>query len=205
MLDRKESLPKDIIKYVNRKITRCISVFAILEIVAIVISVLTNEYFIKSTNIAFYVFVVVFLCAVPFIVSGFPFRLIDRSWHGVVTETFVKTETGTYTAAGTKAFPYDKNVIYIKVKRDDGKELCIPAREFGIRNHPGFPVPNEGDVTKHLNDYSVGDQVYHFYGLKHNLIVKKNLELIECAVCGVQNSSERDDCVICGHSLIKNI
>ena len=147
----------------------------------------------------------IFLCAIPFFVSGFPFKLIDRSWHGVVTDVIVKSETGTYTAAGTKAFPYDKNVIYLKVKRDDGKELRIPAREFGIRNHPGFTVPNEGDITKHLNDYLIGDHVYHFYGLKHNRIVKQNFEMIECVVCGTQNTNVRDDCINCGYSLIKNI
>ena len=205
MIYHKDNLPKDIVKYVNKEIARCISIFAILEIVAIVISILTYEYFTKSINLIFYIIVVIFLFAVPFFVSRFPFKLIDSSWHGVVTEVTVKTETGTYTAAGTKAFPYDKNVIYLKVKRDDGKELRIPAREFGIRSHPGFSVPNEGDVTKHLNDYSVGDQVYHFYGLKHNRIIKKNYEMIECVVCGAKNSNERDDCINCGHSLIKNI
>ena len=205
MIDHKDNLPKDIVKYVNKETTRCISIFAILEIVAIVISILTYEYFTKSINLIFHIIVVIFLCAVPFFVSRFPFKLIDSSWHGVVTEVTVKTETGTYTAAGTKAFPYDKNIIYLKVKRDDGKETCIPAREFGIRSHPGFSVPNEGDVTKHLNDYSVGDHVYHFYGLKHNRIVKQNFEMIECVVCGTQNTNVRNNCINCGYSLIKNI
>ena len=205
MINHKDNLPKDIVKYVNKEIARCISTFAILEIVAITISILTYEYFTKSTNIIFSILMLIFLCAIPFFVSRFPFKLIDRSWHGVVTDVIVKSETGTYTAAGTKSFPYDKNVIYLKVKRDDGKELRIPAREFGIRNHPGFTVPNEGDITKHLNDYSIGDHVYHFYGLKHNRIVKKNFEMIECVVCGTQNTNVRDDCINCGHSLIKNI
>ena len=205
MIDHKYNLPKDILKYINKRIARCITTFLVSEIVAIVISILTYDYFTKSINLIFYIIVVIFLCAVPFFVSRFPFKLIDRSWHGVVTDVIVKSETGTYTAAGTKAFPYDKNVIYLKVKRDDGKELRIPAREFGIRNHPGFTVPNEGDITKHLNDYLIGDHVYHFYGLKHNRIVKQNFEMIECVVCGTQNTNVRDDCINCGYSLIKNI
>ena len=167
MIDHKDNLPKDIFKYINKRIARCITTFLVSEIVAIAIGILTYDYFTKSTNMIFSILMLIFLCAIPFFVSGFPFKLIDRSWHGVVTDVIVKSETGTYTAAGTKAFPYDKNVIYLKVKRDDGKELRIPAREFGIRSHPGFSVPNEGDVTKHLNDYSIGDHVYHFYGLKH--------------------------------------
>ena len=203
MIYPKNILPKDIVKAVKEKIARCITVFAVLEIVAIVISVLSCEYITANTNVAFYIFVVIFLCVIPFLISGFPFKLIDKSWMGTVTDVVVKTETGTYTAAGVKAFPYDKNVIYLKVKKDNGKEELILAREFGIRSHPGFSVPNEGDIVKHLNDYSVGDQVYHFYGLKHNCIVKKNSELIECVVCGSQNQKERNNCLSCGHSLIK--
>ena len=203
MIYPKNTLPKDIVKVVKKKIARCITVFAVLEIVAIVISVLFCEYITANTNVVFYIFVVIFLCVIPFLISGFPFKLIDKSWMGTVTDVVVKTETGTYTAAGVKAFPYDKNVIYLKVKKDNGKEELILAREFGIRSHPGFSVPNEGDIVKHLNDYSVGDQVYHFYGLKHNCIVKKNSELIECVVCGSQNQKERNNCLNCGHSLIK--
>ena len=203
MIYPKNILPKDIVKAVKEKIARCITVFAVLEIVAIVISVLSCEYITANTNVAFYIFVVIFLCVIPFLISGFPFKLIDKSWMGTVTDVVVKTETGTYTATGVKAFPYDKNVIYLKVKKDNGKEELILAREFGIRSHPGFSVPNEGDIVKHLNDYSVGDQVYHFYGLKHNCIVKKNSELIECVVCGSQNQKERNNCLSCGHSLIK--
>ena len=205
IINNKDNLPQDLVKYVNKRIARCITIFSVSEIVAIVISIFSYDYIATNTNIVFYIFVVIFLCAIPFFVSGFPFKLIDRSWHGVVTEVIVKSETGTYAAAVTKAFPYDKNVIYLKVKKDDGKELRIPAREFGIRNHPGFTVPNEGDITKHLNDYSIGDHVYHFYGLKHNRIVKQNFEMIECVVCGTQNTNVRDDCINCGHSLIKNI
>ena len=203
MIYPKKILPKDIVKAVQKKIARCITVFAVLEIVAIVISVLSCEYITANTNVVFYIFVVIFLCVIPFLISGFPFKLIDKSWMGTVTDVVVKTETGTYTAAGVKAFPYDKNVIYLKVKKDNGKEELILACEFGIRSHPGFSVPNEGDIVKHLNDYSVGDQVYHFYGLKHNCIVKKNSELIECVVCGSQNQKERNNCLNCGYSLIK--
>ena len=200
---KNKDLPRDIAKHVNRKIARCIIIFVLLESIAIGISIFSREYLTANTNIAFYIFIVLFLCIIPFFVSGFPFKLIDKSWRGIVTDVLIKEETGTFMAGGGKAFPYDKNVIYLKVKKDNGKETRITAREFGIRSHAGFPVPNEGDITQHLNEYSVGDIVHHFYGLKHNYIVKKNSEMIECVVCGSQNQKDRNDCLSCGHSLVK--
>lgn len=201
----KERIPKDIVKYVNKNVIQCIVLFSFLEIIAIVASVLLCGYITANTNKIFYIFVVIILSAIPFIVSRFPLKLIDKSWSGVVTDVIIKSETGTFTAGHCEAFPYDKNVIYLSVKKDNGREVRIKAQEYGIRSHPGFSVPNEGDVIKHLNDYSVGDKVYHFYGLKHNCIIKKNSELIECVVCGSQNSKERDNCLNCDHSLIKNL
>ncbi|MBQ8408707.1 MAG: hypothetical protein IJY39_07560 [Clostridia bacterium] len=200
-----KNLPKDIVRYVKKEIARRIIIFALLESFTVCICVLSWKYLATSVNIVFHICVLLLFFILPFFFSGFPMKLIDKSWSGVVTEVFVKEETGTYTAAGVKAFPYTKNVIYLKVKKDNGEEARVIAREFGIRHHHGFPVPNEGDVTKHLNDYSVADTVYHFYGLKHNYIVKKNIDMIDCVVCGSQNHKERSDCLNCGHSLIKNI
>lgn len=199
----KEKLPKDIVQYVNKKVIWRVIIFVLLEIAWIAVSALTWQYFAAKTNVFFHISIVILLGIIPFWLSGVPFKLIDKSWMGTVTDVSVKAETGTYIAGGGKAFPYDKNVIYLKVRTDNGEEKCIPAREFGIRSHPGFPVPNEGDITQHLNDYSVGDKVYHFYGLKYNYMVKKNYDMIECVVCGCYNQQVRDHCINCGHSLIK--
>ena len=197
-------LPNDIVKYINRKVARCVIIFVILESIAIGISILSWEYLATNTNIVFHICILFFLYIIPFFASGLPFKLIDKSWSGVVTEVFIKEETGTYTSGGIRSFPYVKNVIYLQVQKDNGKEVRVVAREFGIRSRAGFPVPNEGDVTMHLDEYCVGDRVYHFYGLKHNYIVKNKSEIIECVICGSHNQKERSDCLNCGYTLIKN-
>ena len=191
-------LPKDIVKYVYKKIVRCVITFMLLESVAIIIGVLSWQTIAAKTGVIFHVCILVLLIIVPFFVSGFPFKLIDKSWAGNVTEVCIKEKTGTYADGGGEVFPYPKNVIYLKVRKDNGKEKYIAAKEFGIRHHKGFAVPNEGDVTKHVDDYSEGDKVYHFYGLKHYYIVRKNSEMIECVVCGASNKKEREDCLSCG-------
>ena len=79
MIYPKKILPKDIVKTVKKKLVRCITVFAVLEIVAIVISVLSCEYITTNTNVVFYIFIVIFLCVIPFLVKiGISFKGVDR-------------------------------------------------------------------------------------------------------------------------------
>ena len=199
------NLPNDICKYVKKKTIRCIGLFLILEAVSITISVFSWEYFSTKTNLGFHISVLILLYIAPFFASGFPWELIDKSWSGIVSDVLVEEERAVNHTSAGRGHSYIKHIIYLKVRTDNGKERCVAVREFGIRHHKGFPVPNEGDVTKHLHEYSVGDQVYHFYGLKHYYIVKKNSEMVDCVVCGSQNKRDRKECLTCGHSLIKNI
>ena len=198
-------LPKDIVKCIYKKIARCVLLFLLLAGVSVLIGVLSWQTLEVKTGAFFHVCILLLLAAVPFWASGFPRKLIDKSWTATVTEVCIKERTGTFTDGEGEVFPYSKNVICLKVRKDNGKEKYIAVKEFGIRRHKGFPVPNEGDVTHHLDDYSIGDKVYHFYGLEHYCVVKKNSEMAECVVCGASNPSERTDCLNCGHSLIKNI
>lgn len=198
-----KNLPKDIQKYIAKKIVKCVASFVTLEIIAIVITFVSWEYFSSKANAVFHYCVIVAICAIPFFVAGFPRRIIDRAWRGIVTDVQIKTETGSYSVGGGHAYPYTKNVIYLRVKKDNGKESYVAIREFGIRSHKGFPVPNEGDVTKHLNEYSVGDVVYHFYGLKEYYVVRQNSDIIDCVICGAKNKSNLGLCDNCGHSLYK--
>ncbi len=198
-------LPKDLKIYCRKQILKRAVPCAILTVVFATILLLGGSIIFNTDNKVLQTSCYTVVMLFPFAITGVPHKLIDRSWTGIVTEICVKEKTGTYTAGGGKAFPYVKNVICLKVRKDNGKEKYIFAREFGVRSHAGFSVPNEGDVTQHLDEYSVGDQVYHFYGLKHYYIVKKNSEMVDCVVCGSQNPKERSNCLSCGHALIKNI
>lgn len=200
-------LPKDIVKYVKKKIIGYVALFVLLECAAIVINVLTWEYFAARTPLPFHIGVIVWICIVPFIVLKFPFKLIDRSWRGEIVEISVEEERDAYYPGGVKdkVFPYVKHVIYLNIKLENGRYKRIAVQEFGRRQHIGCEVPNEGDVRKHLDDYSVGDSVYHFYGLKYNYVVKKHSEQLVCVVCGSKNKKDSDECFECGHSIVKNI
>jgi hypothetical protein len=197
-------LPKDVAKYASRKVKRCVAIFSVSESIALLTVIFSWDYFASRTNPFFHTILILVLCITPFIVAKFPWSLFDKSWEGVVTEVYVKDEMGSYAAfKGGQPRPYPKYVIYLKVRTNSGEEKRIAVREFGIRVHVGYPVPNEGDVTKHIGEYSVGDRVYHFYGLEHYYIQKQSFDMVECVVCGTQNHKDRDDCIECGHSIIK--
>ena len=202
--ERVMTLPEDIVKYVKKKVIRCISLFVICLCATIAISILTWNYFSARTPLAFHIGVVFWINIIPFFIAKFPWTLIDKSWSGEVVDVSIEEKVGAYTVANYMG-AYPKNIIYLNVKLDNGKNKCISIREYGRGRHIGFEVPNEGDVTKHLDDYSVGDRVYHFYGLKHYFVVKKNSSFSECVVCGLNNKKGCDKCAICGHSLIKHI
>ena len=198
------NLPNDLVNYVKKKVIRCISLFVVCLCATIAISVLTWDYFATRTPLAFHIGVLFWINVIPFFIAKFPWTLIDKSWSGEVVDVSIEEKVGAYTVANYMG-AYPKNIIYLKVKLENGKHKRIAIREYGRRRHIGFEVPNEGDVTKHLDDYSVGDRVYHFYGLKHYFVVKKNASFSECVVCGLNNKKGCDKCASCGHSLIKRI
>ena len=63
-------LPNDIVKYINRKVARCVIIFVILESIAIGISILSWEYLATNTNIVFHICILFFLYIIPFFASG---------------------------------------------------------------------------------------------------------------------------------------
>ena len=198
-------LPEDIRKYVRKKVVLCVSKFLIFEIIAAAICVnlfLWEDFQAKTTLVSkclLIVISVIFSCWL----SGFPIKLIDKTWSGVVTNVDIREEIGVRSGGGARVFNYTKHVIYLTVNKDDGKNIEIPIREFGRRSHKGFSVPNEGNIQNHLNEYSVGDTVIHFYALKEYYVIKSKSDMIDCLICGTKNEKGRAVCLECGCSLLK--
>ena len=89
-------LPNGIAKYVYKKIARCVLMFMLLESVSVGISVLSWQVLAAKTSSFLHIGILVLLGIVPFFASGFPFKLIDRSWTGIVEDICIKEKTGTY-------------------------------------------------------------------------------------------------------------
>ena len=199
----KTKLPKDISAYVrNKTIKRILLLVALLAAFALANIYLWNEF--KNTNAAVHALFVAISVILPFIISGVPLKMIDKSWRGEVISTEIREETGVY-MHGIHAVPYTNHVIILKVKKDNGEIREVRAAEYGSRNRlRGEEVPNEGNIQHHMNDYGKGDLVYHFYGMPHNFVVSRDVNRpINCVICGYQNPKSDEKCSNCGHTLIK--
>ena len=203
------TLLEDIVKYVKKKIIRCIALFIILECATILITVLTWNYFAEKTPLLFHITLIVLINMVPFFISKFPKNLIDKSWSGEIIAVNIETKSDAFSAGG-KTHSYTKHQIMLDVKKENGKIEKIKIKEVGEHNtvitkQLGYAVPNQGDIKAFTNYYSEGDKIYHFYGLKYYYVDKKNVDRSDCVVCGCENKKDRETCISCGYSIIKNI
>lgn len=202
------TLSADVVKYVKKKVIRCIVLFVLLSCITVAISILTWDYFSAKTPLAFHICVICLINIVPFAVAKFPKVLIDKTWSGEVVGVNIKTKSDAFSAGG-KTYSYTNHQIVLDVKKENGKTVKINIKDVGepntvITKALGYAVPNQGDIKKFENYYSVGDKVYHFYGLKHYYVDKKNIEFYDCVICGCENPKDREMCINCGHSIIKD-
>ena len=80
------TLPEDIVKYVKKKVIRCISLFVICLCATIAISILTWNYFSARTPLAFHIGVVFWINIIPFFFLLIPSIIIALKHQ----ENFVK-------------------------------------------------------------------------------------------------------------------
>ena len=200
---KKISLPVDIENHVRAKVTKRIaSCFALLLLFSLILYFGGERLFGYSRESKIICYTIVIL--LPFFITGVPIKLIDRSWSGKVVSVKIKTAVAYHTESGSRGVPYTKNTIILLVDTDHGTKR-ITVNEFGSKLHNGASVPSEGKIEHHTDDYSVGDSVFHFYGLDHPFVIRQNSDTVDCVVCGTQNKGENKTCYDCGHTLIKVI
>ncbi len=149
---------------------------------------------------------------VPFAVSGFPRVLFDSTWEGVITAIDIKTNTDTYFVGG-KPGSYQRNNIVLTIQKQNGKTVKHTAKTLGVKERVGITstlmgsVHNvaTGKIENHVDEFSVGDKVYHFYGFKYNFYVHEpGEEHRHCIVCGTVNNFHSRTCWSCGSELVKH-
>lgn len=150
--------------------------------------------------------------SVPFGVSGIPLTLFDRDWEGVITAIDIKTNTDTYNIGG-KPYKYFKNDIVLTIQKQNGKIVKHIAKSLGVKERVGIDSTIMGNahsvatgkIENHVDEFSVGDKVYHFYGFKYNFYVHEpHEEHRHCIVCGTTNNYHSKTCWNCGSELLKH-
>lgn len=133
----------------------------------------------------------------------------DRPWCGEIIKVTVDRQRNSY-STGAKTGVYMENVIRLYIKKDDGKTIIYNAMRLG--ENSGYPIQRPkfvgkyvalGDISKHVDNYSEGDRVYHFYGLEHIFVYHfEDMSRVDCIVCGAKNPRSDSQCGFCGHSLV---
>lgn len=195
---KKVIVPRSVKKKVRREIfTRFIGLAVLLVIAYFIADWLTAGDF---ENLKFKAAgptaVAAFIFIIPFIVSGIPLKLIDKSWYGQI----ISIETETVKAKEKIHYATDRN-HYLKqtalVKTPNEKLYERRIYDEGTLLHE-----NSGEV------YSVGDTVVHVYGTDYLVPVcgprKEPKDHVVCAYCGYKSLRDKDTdtkiCKCCGCS-----
>lgn len=131
----------------------------------------------------------VLIMAVPFILSGIPLKLIDKSWYGEILDF------DTVTAKPEEIDNHSKMEITqtALIRTPSGKLYKHTIYDEGVLFHD-----NSGEV------YHVGDTVAHVYGTEYLVPIRTKLDKGRpnvCAFCGHKSPCGESICRTCGCSV----
>ena len=203
-------LPDDIRGFVRRNILKRILLCVLVVAFDIAAYFVCNEYLTENLGflnmVAFFVFAG--FCGIS--ATGISKYIFDRSWCGEIIKIEVETLYNA-TSTGKGCVRYEENVIWLYIKKPNGKIIIHDAMRLGIAMDTPFrrmrahvdKYVNIGKIEYEIKNYSVGDRVYHFYGLKHLFVHHiEDMSRVPCVICGMKNPAASHVCGECGHSLI---
>lgn len=190
------NLPKDLKAYCKKRVLRrvlpCILMFVAFGLILLewgtVIFATQNKIYMISC------YVVVMI--LPFVLTGIPHKLIDKTYYGTVTKVDVVTalSCNSVVKVGGDMMWYTKNTIFLTLLLENGKSMRTKVYEGKTK------------LGQHLNSYNEGDKVFHLYGTNVTIVLPDSADTsVQCSVCGTSNNINDDKCRDCGHSLVKRI
>jgi len=96
---------------------------------------------------------VLFLC-VPFLVTGIPLKLIDKSWSGTITRVEIKENLGT-TSNPHYVYVYPKQDLILTIRREDGKEIQKTVLSLVEKIEPGIDSSHIGKTFYQSHKYNI--------------------------------------------------
>ena len=187
-------LSKDLKKYVTNYILNRIISFVILTAGLIIVLVLWGNVIFKTDNKIYQYGCYTLAMLLPFVLTGVPFGLIDRTYCGIVTKVDVATALASKSVVkvGGDMMWYTKNTIFLTVLLDNGKQIKTKVYE------------GEAKLEQHINTYKEGDRVFHLYGTKTTVVLPEEADThVQCPVCGASNDKTVEICRMCDHTLVK--
>lgn len=142
----------------------------------------------------------ILLLSIPFLVTGIPLKLIDRSWCGTISSVTIE-ENLRASGGGRPKLHRDYDLV-LSIKTDDGKNIEKTILSFNSRD----PATRSGKIHHQEHKINVGDRVYKYYGFKHLYIVpQKYCEHKNCIVCGSKNKYDQKRCWYCDAEILIDI
>lgn len=142
----------------------------------------------------------------PFLLTGVPLKLIDKSFSGTVRKTEIK-DTIKYGGGGTNtgSGSYIQSDLILTVEKDDGKVIKYNRLSFRTPLHR-FPIdnPRPGNAEHHKHEFREGERIYKYYGFPYPYIAHPTLPDDKyCIVCGQKNENKESFCFSCGAELVE--
>ena len=150
-------------------------------------------------------FYIIFLL-IPFIITGIPLKLIDKSWSGTVTDIKIVEKLAT-TSNPRYIITFPKQDLILSIKTDAGREITQTilslASNDRISGYEGYNISKKGNIYYHEHEISVGDRVHKYYGYKHLFVsYKKPHQTKFCINCGVKNTLGKQTCWHCDAEIL---
>ena len=146
----------------------------------------------------------VILLILPFIISGVPIKLIDKSWSGMITSVKVLENLGT-TPNPRNVIIFPKQDLILTIKTDAGKEIEFTVLSLANAVKPTLEVSNVGKIYYHTHEFCVGERVHKYYGYKHLFVSYEKYHQVKyCISCGSKNTLNEIACWHCGCELLSD-
>jgi len=190
---KKIIIPEDLKKIGRNKIIGRIVAFEILFVASVIILYFAANW-LSTFSFENKIITYIFFLVLPFVLSGFPHKLIDKTWSGTVVKAEIR-----------RVLCKDYNYKYWYGKKwKPVVDVLKDKDDFVTETTTNVNLKENGD----LDMYNKGDKVVHVYGCNYLYVMpKKATDPVVCVVCGMKNYNEEDNagnrgyCKSCGHSL----
>ena len=127
------------------------------------------------------------------LISGFPWKITDRTYYGTVVKRKYRVEFETQKIQTIHLEKTSNNICRFTVQLPGGKRMRGSMRDEA--------VSYTGKAR-----FAVGDTVFHLFGAPVTVRLSDAPEAsVYCAVCGEENKEPGKQCHYCGHTLITSL
>ena len=187
------TLPKDLQKFVRRCACRRILLFAGLTAAFCLFVFVCFQNSERAPNVWVQVLGYFFAVLVASLISGCPWKMLDRTYYGTVVKTKYRVEMDAKKIQTTQMQNTRINICRFTVKLPDGK-----LQRGSMRDEA---VSYTGKAR-----FAVGDTVLHLFGAPVTVrLSDQPVASVYCPVCGEENKEAGKQCHYCGHTLIASL